>query len=88
MFQMSYTQSTFVQCPPNATGARLTSKRLTLQAPACNVMAVVEDKDCNSNKTVQNKRLANIGYWIRPGETIHADVIVIVPLNVPATATL
>lgn len=65
----------------NATGARLTSKRLTLQAPACNVMAVVEDKDCNSNKTVQNKRLANIGYWIRPGETIHADVIVIVPLN-------
>ena len=65
----------------NATGARLTSKRVSLQASPCNVMAVVEDKDCNSNKTVQNKRIVNVGYWIRPGETVRADVIVIVPFN-------
>ena len=65
----------------NATGARLTSKEVQLQAKACNIMAAVEDKDCASGKTVMNKRFAQIGYWIKPGETISARTIVIVPLN-------
>jgi len=65
----------------NATGARLTSKEALLQAKPCNVMASVEDKDCSSNKTKQNKRLAQIGYWIKAGETISAKAIMIVPLN-------
>ena len=65
----------------NATGARLTSKEVLLQAKACTIMASVEDKDCASGKTMQNKRMVQVGYWIKPGETISARTIVIVPLN-------
>ena len=65
----------------NATGARLTSKEVLLQAKACTIMASVEDKDCASGKTTQNKRMVQVGYWIKPGETISARTIVIVPLN-------
>lgn len=65
----------------NATGARFTVKEATLQARPCIMEAIVEDKDCATGKTVQNKRPVNIGYWIRPGETITGNSIVIVPLN-------
>ena len=65
----------------NATGARLTTKGSTLLAKPCNVLAVVEDKDCSSNKTIQSKRSVQIGFWIRAGETISNKGIVIVPLN-------
>ena len=65
----------------NATGARLTSKEVTLQAKPCSIMASVEDKDCSSGKVTQNKRMVQVGYWIKPGETISARTIVIVPLN-------
>src|SRR6185369_13652820 len=65
----------------NATGARLTVKEATLQAHPCIMDAIVEDKDCTTGKVVQNKRPVNIGYWIRPGETIAGNSIVIVPLN-------
>jgi hypothetical protein len=68
------------QCT-NATGARFTSKELTLQAKPCIIEAIVDDKECNSDKVVQHQRPVNIGYWIRPGETISANVIFIVPLN-------
>jgi hypothetical protein len=65
----------------NATGARLTSKELTLQARPCIVQAITEDKDCASGKVSQNKKPVKIGYWIKPGETISARTIMIVPLN-------
>ncbi len=65
----------------NATGARLTNKTATLQAAPCNILADVEDKDCSSNKTVHNKRFVQIGYWIKPGQTISSNSIMIVPLN-------
>lgn len=65
----------------NATGARLTSKEATIRATACNVLALTDDKDCATNKTTQNKRFVQIGYWIKAGQTISADAIVIVPLN-------
>jgi hypothetical protein len=68
------------QCT-NATGARLTSKEVTLQAKPCIIEAIVDDKECGSDKVVQHERPVNIGYWIRPGETITANIIVIVPLN-------
>ena len=65
----------------NATGARLTNKSITLQAAPCNVLAQVEDKDCASNKTTQNKRFVQIGYWIKAGQTISMSSVMIVPLN-------
>lgn len=65
----------------NATGARLTAKTVTLQASACNILAIVEDKDCASNKTIKNKRFVDIGYWIKAGETLTSRQIMIVPLN-------
>ena len=65
----------------NATGARFTSKESILQAKPCTIPVSIEDKDCSSGKTTQNKRLAQIGYWIKPGETISNKNIVIVPLN-------
>jgi hypothetical protein len=64
----------------NATGARLTSKECSLSAATCNMEVIVEDKD-PSGKIVQNRRMANLGYWIRPGETISSNTIMIVPLN-------
>jgi hypothetical protein len=64
----------------NATGARLTSKGATISAPACNITALVDDRD-GSGKTVKNKRFVQIGYWIQAGQTLTANVILIVPLN-------
>lgn len=64
----------------NATGARFTSKECSLSATTCTLEVLVDDKDA-SGKIVQNRRLANLGYWIRPGETISTNVIMIVPLN-------
>jgi hypothetical protein len=65
----------------NATGARLTAKSVTLQAKPCTVMALVDDKDCSSDKTKLNSRPVQIGYWIKAGETISAKQVIIVPLN-------
>jgi hypothetical protein len=65
----------------NATGARLTSKEWALQAKPCTIEALVDDAEPSTNKIVQNRRMANIGYWIRPGETISIKNVVIVPLN-------
>jgi len=64
----------------NATGARLTNKMVDLNMPAANVLANVEDKDA-SGKAVTNKRFVQIGYWLKGGETVHTDAIVIVPLD-------
>jgi ricin-type beta-trefoil lectin protein len=65
----------------NATGARFTNKEATLAAKPCIVDALVDDADPSSGKTVQKKKPANIGYWIKPGETISSNCIMIVPLN-------
>lgn len=65
----------------NATGARFTTKEAIINAIACNVLAMVDDKDCATNKNVKNQRFVQIGYWIKPGQTISTDGIVIVPLN-------
>lgn len=65
----------------NATGARLTNKDATISAKACIVDALVDEVDASSGKTVPTKKQANIGYWIKPGETISSNCIMIVPLN-------
>ena len=65
----------------NATGARLTSNAAFLNADPCSVIALVDDRECGTNRNIQNKRLVQIGYWIRPGQTISSNEIVIVPLN-------
>ena len=65
----------------NATGARFTSKGTTLSEQPCTVLAQVDDKECNSDKVTKNKRFVQIGYWIKPGETISSSSILIVPLN-------
>ncbi|MEO8772301.1 MAG: hypothetical protein ABI402_19535 [Ferruginibacter sp.] len=65
----------------NATGARLTNKEATLSMQPFKIEAMVEEKECGTEKLVQNKRLADIGYWIKPGETITANTVMIVPLN-------
>lgn len=53
----------------NATGARLTNKTASMELKPCMMQAKVEDKDCNG-KTVTNTRIVDIGYWIKPGETV------------------
>ena len=65
----------------NATGARLTTKEAIINAEACNVLALVDDKDCGTGKTQQSKRFVQIGYWIKPGQTISTGAILITPLN-------
>ena len=65
----------------NATGARFTNKTAALQMPSCKIEATVEDKECGSEKVVRNRRLVDIGYWIKPGETISVSSIMITPLG-------
>ncbi|OOQ61707.1 RICIN domain-containing protein [Mucilaginibacter pedocola] len=65
----------------NATGARFTNKQQTLYMQPCQILAGVEDKDCATGKTVKNTRFVDLGYWIKPGETISGGGIMIVPLN-------
>ena len=65
----------------NATGARFTSKEATINATECNVLADVDDQVAGTNKTVKNRRFVQIGYWIKPGQTISTDAIMICPLN-------
>jgi hypothetical protein len=64
----------------NATGARLTSKTATLNAAPCTVMGVVDEKDSNG-KDVKTKKFVQIGYWIKAGQTLSTNAIMIVPLN-------
>jgi hypothetical protein len=65
----------------NATGARFTNKEATLSAKPCIIDALVDELDAASGKTVQKKKPANIGYWIKPGESISSNTIMIVPIN-------
>lgn len=65
----------------NATGARLTNKMATMQLQPCKVMAKVEDKSCDGNSTTINTRLVELGYWIRPGETVSKTYPMYVPQN-------
>lgn len=53
----------------NATGARFTNKMCTMELQPCRMTAKVEDKDCEGKITV-NTRQVEIGYWIKPGETV------------------
>jgi hypothetical protein len=71
----------------NATGARFTNKEATLTAKPCIIDGLVDETDA-SGKTVQKKKPANIGYWIKPGESINANTIMIVPLNERPNMTL
>jgi len=63
----------------NATGARLTSKEAIINAEACNVLAMVND--CDTKKVDRVKQFVQIGYWIKPGQTISTSAILITPLN-------
>ncbi|MEO6849381.1 MAG: hypothetical protein ABI166_02085 [Mucilaginibacter sp.] len=65
----------------NATGARLTTKEAIINADACNVLAKVDQTDCTTNKTKPGKHFVQIGYWIKPGQTISTSAILITPLN-------
>src|SRR5882724_6418445 len=65
----------------NATGAERTSKGTTVQAKPCTVTALVDDRDCNAAQSKKNKREVQIGYWIKPGETISSNVTILLPPN-------
>lgn len=64
----------------NATGARFTNKMCTMELQPCRMNAKVEDKDCDG-KTAINTRLVEIGYWIKPGETVSKTYPMYVPQN-------
>ncbi len=63
----------------NATGARLTSKGALIAANPCYSIAMVYDNCATKDKLV--KRKVQLGYFIKPGETISSKKILIVPLN-------
>jgi hypothetical protein len=65
----------------NATGARMTNKMASMELPVCKIEATVEDKECGTDKVSQNTRLVDIGFWIKPGETISRTYPIYVPLN-------
>lgn len=65
----------------NATGARLTNKNASMELQPCRLDASIETKDPNSDKTITQSVQANIGYWIRPGETVSKTYPMIFPLN-------
>ena len=65
----------------NATGARMTVKDVSLRANPCVLQTLIDEKECSSDKTTKKVHLGQIGYWIKPGETISARSVMIVPLN-------
>lgn len=64
----------------NATGQRLTSKGGTIEARAFYTTAKVPIKG-SDNKTVTQDIKVQIGYALKPGETISKSLIFIVPLG-------
>lgn len=55
----------------NATGARMTNKMATMELQPCKLEALVDGQ----------KVLADIGFWIKPGETVSKTYPMITPLN-------
>ena len=72
----------------NATGARFTNKFTNMDLQPCKLEALVDQRDCATNTIVQTKTLVDIGYWIRPGETITHTFPVIVPLGEKPKVTI
>ncbi len=72
----------------NATGARFTNKMAMMELQPCKIEANVEDKECGTDKIIVNKRLVDIGYWIKPGETVSKTYPMIVPLNEKPNVTV
>ena len=72
----------------NATGARFTNKMASMELQPCYMMAKVEDKDCANGKVVINTRSVNIGYWIKPGETVSKTYKMYVPQNEKPNVTV
>jgi hypothetical protein len=64
----------------NATGARLTSTECSISASPFNGEEWVESKDSHGNN-IRVKKVINLGYCIRPGESISTNTIMIVPLD-------
>lgn len=64
----------------NATGQRLTSKGGTIEARSFYTNAKVPIKGTDGKTTVQDLKV-QIGYALKPGETISKSLIFIVPLN-------
>ena len=62
----------------NATGARLTSKGGTVRAKPFYVPYTTSVKAADG-KTVNNTVQVQAGYWLRNGETVSSDLILIVP---------
>lgn len=65
----------------NATGARLTNKDATMQMQPAYITADVESEDCKTGKKAIHRQSVNIGYWLRPGETVTVNTIMITPLG-------
>jgi hypothetical protein len=72
----------------NATGARFTNKMATMELQACKIQGMVETKECGSDKTIQSNQLVDIGYWIKPGETVSKTYPMIVPLGEKPNVTV
>ncbi|MBC8155514.1 MAG: ABC transporter permease [Bacteroidetes bacterium] len=62
----------------NATGARLTAKNGSVRAKPFFVPYTTSAKTAD-NKTVTNTVQVQAGYWLRNGETVASDLILIVP---------
>ncbi len=62
----------------NATGARLTAKNGTIRAKPFYVPYTTSAKTADG-KTVTNTIQVQAGYWLRNGETVSSDLILIVP---------
>lgn len=65
----------------NATGQRLTSKSGNIRARPFYSIAKANIKDCTSGKDKLQDIRVQIGFALRPGETVTNNIIVIVPLG-------
>jgi hypothetical protein len=72
----------------NATGARFTNKMATMELQPCKIQATVEEKDCSIDKVKQVTKVVDLGYWIKPGETVSKTYPMIVPLNEKPNVTI
>lgn len=65
----------------NATGVDYSSKSAILLANPCMVTAIFKERDSVLHKIIRHVKKVQIGYWIKEGETIATNEVLMIPVK-------
>lgn len=65
----------------NATGAESTVKKASVLAEPCLLNVMLKEKDSVKHQVITEIKKAQVGYWIKPGQTINTTEVFIIPLK-------